>query len=319
MAKKKAAAHHGGAWKVAYADFVTAMMALFMVLWISAQDEKILISASKYFQNPFHSPMDASSGVMPFNTNKSNSDGSDTGTQKEVDNGRLIHLTFLNSVAADFYRLLHLDEALADKPIDIQVTSDGLRVTLYDRARRPLFVDNTTELTEWGQFVLQNMAWMIDRHRYKVTIDGHTRSNLTLTTPGYSSWELSADRANAARRQLVHYAVDVGRIERVTGYAESKPLAGQSPESEANQRVTLNLSLTNQSRFKDSKFVDQPIAVAESDASVQRNHSSTARSALKPPPSARPVRGNPAGCQVMGARVRSPPLRPRQAMPTSKS
>ena len=269
MARKKAAAHHGGAWKVAYADFVTAMMALFMVLWISAQDEKILISASKYFQNPFHSPMQASSGVMPFNTNKSSkTDGTDTGTEKEHDSSKLIHLTFLNSVAADFYRLLHLDEALEDKPIDIQVTSDGLRVTLYDRAQRPLFVGNTTEFTEWGQFVLQSMAWVIDRHRFKVTIDGHTRANLSLKTPGYSSWELSADRANAARRQLVHFAVDTTRIERVTGYAESKPLPGQVPESESNQRVTLNLALTNTSRFKDSKFVDKPVPLAAAEHPV---------------------------------------------------
>ena len=70
MAKKKAEAHHGGAWKVAYADFVTAMMALFMVLWISAQDKEILIATSQYFQNPFRSPMDATSGVLPFNSNK---------------------------------------------------------------------------------------------------------------------------------------------------------------------------------------------------------------------------------------------------------
>ena len=100
---KKASAHHGGAWKVAYADFVTAMMALFMVLWISAQDQKILIATSKYFQNPFRSPMDANSGVMPFNTNKSSqTSGKDDGSEKEIDRNKQISLTFLNSVAADF-------------------------------------------------------------------------------------------------------------------------------------------------------------------------------------------------------------------------
>src|SRR5580704_15006353 len=67
MAKKKGGGHHGGAWKVAYADFVTAMMALFMVLWISVQDHKILIATSRYFQSPFRSPMDDHSGIMPFN------------------------------------------------------------------------------------------------------------------------------------------------------------------------------------------------------------------------------------------------------------
>ncbi|MEO5961723.1 MAG: flagellar motor protein MotB [Opitutaceae bacterium] len=269
MAKKKAAAHHGGAWKVAYADFVTAMMALFMVLWISAQDDKILIATSKYFQNPFHSPMQATSGVLPFNSNKtSQSEGKESGTEKEQDRKNQIEVTFLSSVAADFYRLLHLDESFADKPIDIQVTTDGLRVTLYDRAKRPLFVDNTTTFTEWGQFVLQSMAWMVDHHKFHVTIDGHTRTKLALPNPEYSSWELSSDRANAARRLLVHYAVDAALIERVTGYAASKPLSGEPPDSESNQRVTLNLTLSTKGHFKDSKMVDRPVPVAVAEKSA---------------------------------------------------
>src|SRR3982750_1403446 len=98
MARKKAAAHHGGAWKVAYADFVTAMMALFMVLWISSQDEKILIATAKYFQNPFNSPLNASSGVMPFNTNKATkSEGRDSGDEKEPSHNKAIQMTFLNT------------------------------------------------------------------------------------------------------------------------------------------------------------------------------------------------------------------------------
>jgi chemotaxis protein MotB len=269
MAKKKAAAHHGGAWKVAYADFVTAMMALFMVLWISAQDKEILIATSQYFQNPFRSPMDATSGVLPFNNNKtSQNQGKDSGSEKEQDRNKQIQMTFLNSVAADFYRLLHLDQNLEGKPIEIQVTTDGLRVTLYDRARRPLFVQDSTEFTEWGTFVLQNLAWTIDRHQFNVTVDGHARAlgseNGETARKNYSSWELSADRANAARRVLVHYAVAPSLIERVTGYADTKPLPGEPATSESNDRVTLNLTLTAKNRFKDSKLVDQPVPVLES-------------------------------------------------------
>lgn len=254
---KKAAAHHGGAWKVAYADFVTAMMALFMVLWISAQDEKILIATSKYFQNPFHSPMNANSGVMPFNSNKtSQSTGRESGSEKEADRSKQVQLTFLNSVAADFHRLLHLDDSFQDKPIEVQVTSDGLRVTLFDRAKRPLFVDNTTEFTEWGRFVLQCLAWTIDRHAFRVTIDGHTRK-VPEGDAAYTGWELSADRANAARRSLVHFAVEPGLIERVTGYAETKPLEGEKPESASNQRITLSLTLGARAKFKDGQMVEE--------------------------------------------------------------
>src|SRR3954471_5161548 len=257
MAKKKDQARHGGAWKVAYADFVTAMMALFMVLWISSQDQKILIATSQYFQNPFHSPMDATSGVLPFNSKQtSQSEGKDQGNEKEQSRDKHIEMTFLNSVAADFYRLLQLDQSLEDKPIDIQVTSDGLRITLFDRARRPLFERDTTEFTEWGTFAMQNLAWMIDRYRFRVTIDGHTRVTSTLGKPDYSNWELSADRANASRRLLVHYAVEPELIERVTGYAGTKPLPGEAPSAESHQRVTLSLSLTSKARFKDSTMVE---------------------------------------------------------------
>jgi chemotaxis protein MotB len=259
----------GGAWKVAYADFVTAMMALFMVLWISAQDKEILIATSQYFQNPFRSPIEASSGVMPFNNNRS-SDSSGLGAgDKQADRGKLIQMTFLNSVAADFYRLIHLDENLEQKSIDIQVTTDGLRVTLFDRGKRPLFKPETTEFTEWGAFIMQNLAWMIERHAFSVTIDGHAGPVTTSKEKNYTSWELSADRANASRRTLVHYAVDLRQIERVTGYADTRP-GPDSNDPETNERVTLNLTLKARSQFKDSKLVDTPVPVSVSDAEAPR-------------------------------------------------
>jgi chemotaxis protein MotB len=259
----------GGAWKVAYADFVTAMMALFMVLWISAQDKEILIATSQYFQNPFRSPIEASSGVMPFNSKRS-SDSSGRGAgDKQADRGKLIQMTFLNSVAADFYRLIHLDENLEQKSIDIQVTTDGLRVTLFDRGKRPLFKPETTEFTEWGAFIMQNLAWMIERHAFSVTIDGHAGPVTTSKEKNYTSWELSADRANASRRTLVHYAVDLRQIERVTGYADTRP-GPDSNDPETNERVTLNLTLKARSQFKDSKLVDTPVPVSVSDAEAPR-------------------------------------------------
>lgn len=242
MARKKAAAHHGGAWKVAYADFVTAMMALFMVLWISAQDKKILIATSRYFQNPFQAPMLSAAGVLPSNSQSSRSQGPDQGERQRAKHNQ-VELAFLNSVAADFYKTLRLDQDITDKPIEIQVTADGLRLTVFDRARKPLFVGNTAEFTEWGRFVMQNLSWTVDRHKFRVTIDGHTKAKLVLDREEYSAWELSVDRANASRRALVHYAVAPELIDRVTGYADTRPVEGELPESESNQRITLSLSL----------------------------------------------------------------------------
>jgi chemotaxis protein MotB len=243
VARKKEA-HHGGAWKVAYADFVTAMMALFMVLWISAQDKKILIATSRYFQNPFKAALEATAGVMPFDTNKTSKDaGNDEASGHSTDSDKRIELTMLNSLAKDLYRQLHLDDNLANKPVDVEVTSDGLRVTLFDHPTKPIFKPNTAEFTEWGKFLMQNLAWMIERNKFHVVIDGHTRSGVTYARSDFGPWELSAECANAARRALTYYAVSPSKIERVSGLADTDSLPGLAPDAEANQRVTLSLSM----------------------------------------------------------------------------
>jgi chemotaxis protein MotB len=287
-----AAGGGGGAWKVAYADFVTAMMALFMVLWISAQDKKILVATSKYFQSPFTSPFDEHAGVMP--NNKDSQDSSSSSKTKEDNKSAEqaksanVQLTFLNSVAAEFFKMLRLDQDLDQKPIDVQVTSDGLRVTLFDRARKPLFQGDGTEFTEWGRFIMQNLAWLIERHNFRVTIDGHTRSQLVLPREDYSPWELSADRANAARRSLVHYAVAANQIERVTGYSDTRPVEGEKPDAESNQRITLSLSLL---KGRDA---------GKNDGSPTRTSLPARETATNLPPAA-PAGGSPAPSAMTAA------------------
>ena len=240
----------GGAWKVAYADFVTAMMALFMVLWISSQDQEVLVATSRYFQQPFTSPMSEGSGVLNRDGDESMNkpspssrvaeprDAAGAGSAREVD------LQFLSSLAQDFYRQFQMDANAVDRPIDIEVTSDGLRVTLFDRSKKPLFVDQSAEFTEWGSFVMEGLAWMIDRNEFQVIIEGHTRTGLDLPRPEYSAWELSTDRANATRRALTRYAVAPELIRRGTGYGETRPVPLEPPASESNQRVAISLSVS---------------------------------------------------------------------------
>ncbi len=228
----------GGAWKVAYADFVTAMMALFMVLWISAQDKEILIATSQYFQSPFKSPMEASSGVMSGGAGSSFA-------QSAASSSSVADITFLNQLARDFQKMLEVDDANDDKPVEINVTNDGLRVTVFDRSERPVFRRDSAEFTEWGEFVVQNLAWLLDRNTFKVRIDGHTAAGFAPERPEYSAWELSADRANSTRRALLHYAVPAGKFERVTGFADTVPLPGQPAEAPANQRIELSLVIVN--------------------------------------------------------------------------
>ena len=243
---------------MAYADFVTAMMALFMVLWISAQDEEVLLATSKYFQSPFESPLSSRSGLLEFESSSpvsssSASKGEEGEASSSSSSAQSIDLQFLNSVANDFMRMLNLEESMADDPIDVQVTSDGLRITLYDRAQRPLFKDTEASFTPWGDFVMQSMAWLIDRNDFSVVIEGHTRSGLSFPTKDYTTWELSADRANTARRALVHYAVAPDRIERVTGYADTHPIPLLAADDPSNQRVVLSLRLGRRSTLTDSE------------------------------------------------------------------
>ena len=239
MAKKKAAeAHHGGAWKVAYADFVTAMMALFMVLWICSQDKKILIATSKYFKQPFNAVTDRSVGIMPGNQ------GGSKGEDQAADKTTAANLAFLNALASELNRMINVEDASQEKPIDMEVTSDGLKITLYDRTKQAVFKKGTAEITDWGGFVLQNLAWIIERNALKVYIDGHAASldAGVAADPSYGPWELTADRSNAARRLLVKYAVNPKEIERVTGYADTKPLPNTPRSSPSNERITVSLS-----------------------------------------------------------------------------
>ena len=238
---KKAEAHHGGAWKVAYADFVTAMMALFMVLWITAQDKEILLATSRYFKQPFNAMSDRNVGVMQTKS------GGSVGGATSRGSATVASLAFMNAVASQLTKMLDVADPSVDKIADIEVTSDELRLTLYDRSARPLFEKGTPKPTEWGQLVLQNLAWIIDRNQLRVYIDGYTAA-LPRSTPGagdqaYGPWELSTDRANATRRTLEHFAVDPKKIERVTGYGSCRPLPNQPAESDGNDRITISLSV----------------------------------------------------------------------------
>jgi len=252
MAKKKEA-HHGGAWKVAFADFMTAMMALFLVLWISAQDQEILIATSQYFQSPFNSPLDNTSGVLPFQSNATSrsADGGSGGNSSA-----LVDLNAMKALASQFYRLLNVSETDPNNPIKVDVTSDGLRVTLFDQSVQPLFQRDSAEFSEWGSMVMQNLAWLIDRQKFRVLIEGHTRAGITTTRENYTEWDLSTDQVQAVRRSLTYYAVDASRFDRLSGYGATVPLPGELPSSPRNQRIVLSLSMSH--RPSDSRDADAP-------------------------------------------------------------
>lgn len=238
---KKHHEHHGGAWKVAYADFITSMMALFMVMWILIAEEKpeVLAQMSLYFKDPASAQKPPTTwGVMEKEIMATQKDANINDKRDNENEG------FLKAIARDFYRMLNVKEE-EKEPIDIEITSEGLKMTVYDRTNKPIFIDNTTQLTDWGKFVFQNMAWLIERYNFQVYIDGHTSSGLRFDDPKqYNEWELSADRANTIRRFMEYYAMASDKTKRVTGFADSKPLLNTTPDAEENQRITVSLSLT---------------------------------------------------------------------------
>lgn len=239
MAKKKDE-HHGGAWKVAYADFVTSMMALFMVLWILVAEEKpeVLAQIALYFKDPSYKPPTQTAGHFEKQVQASQKDS----TMQDFINRE--NQGFLKAIARDFIRLLNIKED-EKEPVDIQITSDGLKMNIYNRAKKPIFKDNTTETTEWGTFVFQNLAWLIERYNFRVFLEGHTPTGLDLgPNKNYTPWELSSDRANAVRRLMEFYAMSPDKTQRVSGYGDTSPLPNVPPDSEDNHRMTVSLSLT---------------------------------------------------------------------------
>ncbi len=266
MAKKKDA-HHGGAWKVAFADFMTAMMALFLVLWISAQDQEILIATSQYFQSPFNSPLDNTSGVLPF---ESNAVPRGTGGEGAGSKASPIDLNAMQALAREFYRLLNVSETDPNNPIQVEVTSDGLRVTLFDRNTQPLFSRDSADFTDWGNMMMQNLAWLIDRQQFRVVVEGHVRAGMLTAKEDYSEWDLSTDQVQAVRRALTYYAVDGSRFDRLSGFGATRPVPGEAPDSARNQRIVMSLSMT--SRPSDPRDRQPSGPPAEMEASPTPSH-----------------------------------------------
>jgi chemotaxis protein MotB len=236
MAKKKNE-HHGGAWKVAYADFITSMMALFLVLWIANFRPEVLVYASMYFKDPTFKEWPTTWGMMDKEVKASQKDASVQDQTTSENEG------FLRAIARDFHRLLNIKDD-EKQPIDITITNDGLRMTIYDRTKKPIFKGNTTETTDWGTQVFQNLAWLIERYHFQVFLEGHTPAGLDLgNNKNYTPWELSTDRANAVRRLMEYYAMSPDKVRRVAGFGDSEPLPKVPANSEDNQRISVSLSL----------------------------------------------------------------------------
>ncbi len=234
MAKKHA--HHGGAWKVAYADFVTTMMALFLVLWLTAQDTKIKEAIERSFRNPFSSVTKESVGIIPM------PEAQATHQQRgSFDSPSVLQLELLRRVTEDLAKLLQSNSE-DQTAVDIQTTTDGLRINVFDRTQRPIFQPGTIEFTEYGSWIFSTIAWVVTRYpNFLVELEGHTEAGTPNRRPDYTAWELSADRSNATRRKLIQHGVLPAQVFKVAAFGDTAPMTGVPPEDESNRRVTVML------------------------------------------------------------------------------
>jgi len=233
MARKKHE-HHGGSWKVAYADFVTAMMALFLCLWLTSQDQKIKDAVERAFRNPFSSVTKESVGIIP------NKDASSTYKQQ----GRFtsisaIEVEAMHHLSEDLAKLFK-DQDAAMSTVKIDVTSEGLSINVFDRSQRPIFNPGSAVFTDYGGWVFSTLAWEIARYtHFRIELEGHTETMTNTMPEALKKWELSTERANAARRKISDGGVGERQICKVSGFADTMPMPDTEPTSEVNRRVTV--------------------------------------------------------------------------------
>ena len=232
------AAGGGGSWKVAYADFVTAMMALFMVLWILNQDQEVKGSVESYFQNPWRSPLSDSTGIIPIK----NADVV-TSQKANFEAPAVVELNNVRRVNDDLIKtFIQNPEYRENRSLAIESTPDGLLINFLDRPDQQIFETgtNAAKFTAYGSWVFQTVAWEVARYTNTIIeLEGHTQRDFKPMRGDYTGWEVSSDRANTARRMLRDNGVNEQQIIKVAGLAGGKSLKDLKQEDQRNNRVTI--------------------------------------------------------------------------------
>lgn len=222
--KVHAHGHHGGAWKVAYADFVTAMLSLFIVLWLLSSSETIQKAVGGYFTDPKGTARDIGNGLRGA--------GSESlAIPKEDMNKLRERLEEAIKSSASFRKI--------QEHVVFTVTGEGLRVELLEGNGSTFFETGNSRPTPFGKDLLKRLAEEIGKLPNKVTVEGHTDSHPYHGISEYSNWELSADRANAARRWMQENGMRADQCTQVRGFADQSLRIPAHPEDGSNRRVTV--------------------------------------------------------------------------------
>ena len=236
-------AHHGGSWKVAYADFVTAMMAFFMVMWILGMDENTRKAVEGYFSNPTGFKKGYGSGSSPL------ANGNSPMKAAESQIKLIMHKAEEKALAGVGERLkARLDSArskLGNAKVEIVMAESGLRIELIETGNgEELFVRGVAEMTPAARTALTIIGTELMSMRSPVAIEGHTDAVRYSQGARYTNWELSSDRANAARRLLETSGIEPGRINEVRGYADTRLRNKLFPNAAENRRISILLQFS---------------------------------------------------------------------------
>ena len=216
--------HHGGAWKVAYADFVTAMMSLFIVLWLMNSSDKVKKAVAGYFNDP------KGTGTMLGTTMTGTGE---TVTAASTDNMQKLKEKLEQEIKAK------ADLKKLSKQIEITITPEGLRIELLEDKNGTFYQSGSARLSDSGQELLELLAAELKTLPNSLLIEGHTDAAQYSDDTSYSNWELSADRANAARRLLQHDGVRSDQVTQVRGYADQLLRVKSNPFDPSNRRISI--------------------------------------------------------------------------------
>jgi chemotaxis protein MotB len=257
--KKGGHGHHGGAWKIAYADFVTAMMAFFLLMWLLGSTTKgDLKGIADYFQSPLQVAMAGGSGAGDANSVIQGGGPSLTDSAGQVRRGDVEaekqrrareraerakrERLQMEALKAKLEAAIQLNPRLSElrHQIRIEITPDGLRIQIVDDFNRPMFLLGSAQVQPYMRDLLQEIGRVLNEVDNKVALSGHTDSApYAGGERGYSNWELSADRANASRRELVAGGMTTDKVVRVVGLADSSLLNRDNPRDPLNRRITI--------------------------------------------------------------------------------
>ena len=257
--KRRAHGHHGGAWKVAFADFMTSMMALFLVLWLITQSSEVRSAIAGYFQDPlgraheFGSSVVAGSGapLLPAAPE----------VQLTLAAGRRDQLVKLSE---------RIRQALPDsddldglgRHVEIEITDEGLRISLLEDSTDVFFASGDPQPLPRAVTLFEAIGGVLGSTGYQVIVEGHTDARPYTGRADYDNWELSAGRANSVRRALLSGGLGDPQIEAVRGFADRDPRIAADPFAPQNRRVTILVAVPPEPTAADVALSTTPPAAA---------------------------------------------------------